>query len=151
MFNHAVVIDDDPINNFLCEKVLGSSESVKRITTFENPEIAFKYLQENINTSDFPDLVLLDLNMPKLDGWGFLEKFKTLPSHIIENTKLYILTSSVDEGDKRKAQKSENVSGFVQKPLSVDNVKKFGSFNRFNRFMPLLAFGFLLDFFGLIV
>lgn len=151
MFNHAVVIDDDPINNFLCEKVLGSSENVKTITTFDDPEAAFKYLEENIESADFPDLVLLDLNMPKLDGWGFLEKYKTLPSEIIENTRLYILTSSVDESDKRKAQKSENVSGLVQKPLSVDNVKKFQSFNRFNRFMPVLALGLMLDLFCKIV
>ncbi len=135
MFKSAVIIDDDPVNNFLCEKVLGSSDEVERAKSFDNPVEALSYLQGKVADyelkQDFPDLILLDLNMPQLDGWNFLEEYRKLPKPITEKTKLYILTSSVDDRDMRKASKVNFLSGFISKPLTVDTVKSFRNFNRF--------------------
>jgi CheY-like chemotaxis protein len=136
MFNHALIIDDDPINNYLCEKILEHSEIVKKVTTFDDPIAAFEFLNYSIENQDFPDLILLDLNMPNLDGWAFLEKYKTLPIEKILETKLCILTSSVDHKNQEKAQQYESISGFFQKPLKIEYIKKISAYNTFNRFMP---------------
>lgn len=137
MFKNAVIIDDDPINNFLCEKVLGTSDEVERAKSFDNPLEALVYLKlkaaEYDLMQDFPDLILLDLNMPQLDGWNFLEEYRSLPNNVTQNTKLYILTSSVDDRDKKRASKVNFLNGFISKPLTIETVK---TLRNFNRFMP---------------
>ena len=110
-----VLIDDDPINNFLCSKQINLFKSNVHITIFENPYDALNYLGESFS---LPDLILLDINMPMMSGWELLEELKTLDSTI---PPIFLVTSSTDQFDMDKAIGYNEIKSFISKPL--DNSK----------------------------
>lgn len=112
------LIDDDQISIFVTNRVLLKHATEKEISTFLSPIEALTGFSK-LSNCGFPDLILLDLNMPKLNGFEFLdalykqnEKFKSI--------KVCILTSSSNEEDKRKSNEYPSVIEFITKPLSVD-------------------------------
>jgi len=113
---HLLIVDDDPINNIITQKRLSDAVGNLKMTVFEWASEALYQLENE----PLPDLVLLDLNMPELTGWDFLEacQAQQVPIEII------ILTSSIDERDKEKAKVYPNVKAFISKPLSFNKVKK---------------------------
>ncbi len=113
---HLLIVDDDPINNIITQKRLSDAVGNLKMTVFEWASEALHQLENK----PLPDLVLLDLNMPELTGWDFLEacQAQQVPIEII------ILTSSIDERDKEKAKVYPNVKAFISKPLSFNKVEK---------------------------
>lgn len=108
-----VLIDDDPISTFVTEKLISKNIKVPfEIFKYNNAVLALKDLPA-IN----PNYLFLDLNMPEMTGWDFLEAFSPKSS----NPEVYILSSSVDERDITKANKYGMVKKYLSKPL----VKKF--------------------------
>ena len=117
-------IDDDPLHNMICrmtiEMVLGkvSSES------FTNPQAGLDYLKTVFFETDpsSQGVLLLDINMPLMNGWEFLERFDNLPSGIKDRVQIYILSSSVDRRDKERSYANKNVKDFLMKPLTRETV-----------------------------
>ncbi|WP_298487626.1 response regulator [uncultured Maribacter sp.] len=111
------IIDDDPIfifgtkillkNNNFCDTILVSNNGE------EGLECLKRFFKEN---NKFPELIFLDLNMPVLDGWGFLDAFKELFKEV--DTKIYILSSSIDSRDIERAKEYFLVKDFIAKPLT---------------------------------
>lgn len=123
-FSKFIIIDDDNINNFLVERVLKELSKNAQIISFINPEIALKHLL-SLKNEDFKDLIiLLDLNMPVLNGWDVLD---SLTSHfgakLPENAKIYVLSSSDIEKDIEKTKSFEMVNGYLTKPLKLEIIK----------------------------
>lgn len=114
---HICVVDDDAISNFVTVRHLKQFKTLSSIHDFINPIEALNYLQ-NSEKSILPDFILLDINMPHLDGWGFLDKMKELD---VLSPKVFMLTSSIYPEDYEKSQKYSLVKGFIVKPL--DRIK----------------------------
>ena len=123
--NHMIMlVDDDVIHNFITEHFLKDNYPPIQVIAFINPEEALQYIKsipENRELS-FPDVIFLDINMPLMNGWEFLEEYMKMDLHHISPSKIYILSSSLDPADISKAQHFNVVSGFISKPLSPDKV-----------------------------
>ena len=126
MLDKILCVDDDPITLMLCRKVVERVEFDKEIITANNGEEAIKYfdtLFEERKTNDaivYPKLVLLDLNMPIMDGWEFLECYISKEYHtIFDSTRFIVLSSSIDPYDINRS-KTYPIIGFLSKPVTKD-------------------------------
>jgi CheY-like chemotaxis protein len=121
--NMVCIIDDDPIFIFGTKKIMQKSHFCENFMEFHNGKAAYDQLKIDIVTnSTLPDLILLDLNMPIWDGWQFLDEFVKIPND--KPITIYIITSSVDPADTLKAQSYDQVSNYIVKPITVDELEK---------------------------
>lgn len=113
-----MIVDDDSINNMVCQLVIKSSIPDASILCFVNPLEALEHLKDV--SSPKPDIILLDINMPEIDGWEFLERYETLGIQ----SRVIILSSSTNENDKYRAEKHPLVINYVSKPLTIEKMVK---------------------------
>ena len=114
-----VLIDDDPISTFVTEKLI--SRNVKEPCRFYKYQSAKEALQEIYSIN--PHYLFLDLNMPEMNGWDFLDNFNSDKNE----AKIYILSSSVDERDITKASRYSVVIDYLSKPLIKKYIKSIFS------------------------
>ena len=122
-----VVIDDDPINNALCQIAIKVAVSGAEVKTFTIPETGFEYISTEYSRNGKKAILLLDLNMPTMSGWEFLERFERLDEKIKNRLKIYVLSSSVDPRDKERAASNKNVLDYIIKPLTKEIVVTISS------------------------
>lgn len=123
----ACIIDDDQIFVYGIQKMINVLELCDNIMVYKNGAEAIKYLKPALESSqDVPDVILLDINMPVLDGWGFLEEFTKIKTKDKKKITIYMVSSSIDNADLERAKKNEYLSDFVIKPVDEkDLVKMF--------------------------
>ncbi len=121
-----LIIDDDEINNFIAKKLIDKSEFKASISTFLNGETSLFFLKNGINNeAELPDIIFLDLNMPIMNGWEFLDQYqKEILPFINKKPIINIISSSVYKNDILKAQSYNFINKFVSKPLTVDKIKE---------------------------
>ena len=125
MNKNFIVVDDDSVNNLICRKVIKLVFPEADVLTFTNPEKALLFIKSIYTYSPGKTtIVLLDINMPILSGWDFLEKFEGFDANIKEQLKIYMLSSSTDQLDKDLANENKNVCGYIEKPLDKDIIAK---------------------------
>lgn len=116
-----LVIDDDDINIFIIKKIVEKTGYEAKMVAKTNGQLAIDYINELVGTGqDLPQLILIDINMPVLNGWEFLEAYEKLG--IEQNIDMYMLSSSVYENDIEKAKTYKTVKGFISKPLSIERL-----------------------------
>jgi CheY-like chemotaxis protein len=121
MLNLIVVIDDDPINNMICEKLLKLSGITREIRCFLVVSEALDWLFK-LPAAERPELIFLDINMPVIDSWGFLDRLQEqMPGHGI---RVSILTSSISLDDKAQAATYPAITDFLAKPLSLEKIRQ---------------------------
>jgi CheY-like chemotaxis protein len=113
---HILLIDDDSTSIFLMRLLLEREELAKTITSFQSAQAALSYLQD-ADPQERPDVILLDLNMPVMGGWDFLEAIKEQANELLNNCRIYILTSSLAQTDKQRAEENPLVTRLIHKPL----------------------------------
>lgn len=120
------LIDDDPLANFLSEKIIKICQLATQVFTFTTIESALYFLNQAAGEESvaLPDYIFLDINMPGLDGWNFLDSFAELPEAAKTKCSLYILSSSIDKEDKRRTEQHSDACGFISKPLSEEDLKR---------------------------
>ena len=122
-----LLIEDDEVANFLLKKALETSGLASEVDSVLNGEEAINLLNKNTVNQSIPDIILLDLNMPVMNGFEFLEAFKKLDLPHKEEVKIIIVTSSVDQRDRIKA-KEMGIENYISKPISGDKLRNaFGS------------------------
>lgn len=122
-FEIACIIDDDPILIFGTKRIMQLANFCEEILVFHNGKEAYDKLKAIIQAGKkLPDIILLDLNMPIWDGWQFLDEFTQMS--IPQNVTIYIVTSSIDPEDLKKAKTYEIVSNYLVKPIRIDDLKK---------------------------
>lgn len=122
--NCVLLIDDDEPTNFLNQIIVESLECTKQIKVAQSGEEALDYLAhaDNKNPSATPDLIFLDINMPAMNGWEFLEKYRTLVHDSKGKAMIVMLTTSLFPEDKMKANEIPEVSAFENKPLTEEKL-----------------------------
>ena len=122
---HILLIDDDEINNFLSREIIGMYMPLAKIDSFTNPEEALEYIREKLKLQQpLPDIILLDINMPLMDGWEFLKAIDNLEQRNHFHTSVYLYTSSVYHEDKLKAQNYSIVKKLFTKPLTAEAIEE---------------------------
>lgn len=125
MLEHVLLVDDDAITNFIHTVILEKSKSVRRIKSVLGAEEGLSYLQECIlKQHDLPVVILLDINMPVMDGWEFVEAFSLLPEEVRNKIHVFFLTTSRDPVEIERAKKLKVISGFLYKPLDQEALSK---------------------------
>jgi len=118
-----VLIDDDPITNLVNTRLF-TKHLPSKIEVYSNPLVALANLKELALTGrgDFPHYIFLDINMPEMEGWDFLDAFQDFPETVQKNCKIIILTSSVDFCDVERSKRYNSVWDFISKPLTSDRI-----------------------------
>jgi CheY-like chemotaxis protein len=113
-----LLVDDDEEDNFYHKLVINRMDIAKRIEVAYNGLEALAYLQKENQV--IPELIFLDINMPRMNGWEFLEKYKDLSPAQKSRITIMMLTTSANPDHIRKAQEIEEVTGYQTKPLSPE-------------------------------
>ena len=117
------IIDDDDIFVLLTKKVIESANIADKVKIFENGQDAIDFFKENSTKPNLlPEIALLDLSMPIMDGWQFLEEYTLLKPKIEKKTVIYIVTSSISPEDIKKAKSIEIVSDYFIKPVTKEQL-----------------------------
>jgi len=109
-----VLIDDEYISNFISKKLIENIDASIHVVEYNDPEEGFCNLHCNK-----PDVIFLDINMPVMSGWDFLDKM--VAEKI--NYKVVVLTSSVNVIDRKMAARYNNIIGFIEKPATIASLK----------------------------
>jgi CheY-like chemotaxis protein len=122
--DNILLIDDNDIDNLVNKKVLEKSGLAGQITVKMSALSAIEYLKNlDVNNLDqIPDIIFLDIRMPEVDGFGFLDLFSSLNSTIRAKTRIVMLSSSIDSDDFHRAMSCPFVIKFINKPLTKQAV-----------------------------
>ncbi len=121
--NLTCIIDDDPIFVFGIKKVMELINFSDSIMVFKNGQEALDNLKPIIlSKEELPDIILLDLNMPVLDGWQFLDEFIKIPCE--KKIIIYVVSSSIDPEDILRAKSYQGVSDYIVKPITIERLKE---------------------------
>lgn len=118
-----LLIDDDPLANYINHAIIKKKYGDSEVLAFENGRLALNYINRYKSNTY---LIFLDLNMPVMNGWQFLDKIQELKSNI--DLKIFILSSSVDSLDISRAQKINIVSSYLIKPLKLKDLPEIDKF-----------------------
>lgn len=120
-----MLVDDNPDDNFFHQRVVKKYDATIQVQAIESASEALDYLKTNSGSSVHPDLIFLDVNMPGMNGWEFLEEYDKLGIH--KDIIIIMLTTSEDQKDIAKSQACDFVADFKTKPLTakvLDEIKQ---------------------------
>lgn len=122
------IIDDDPIFVLLFKKIIEKSERFNHVQNFPDGQYAIEELiKMNNQGSGMPDIIFLDLNMPNIDGWQFLDAIEK--HSFISKLNIYIVSSSIDTHEIERAKQYRCVKNFISKPISLDFFEEYDLWN----------------------
>lgn len=124
--NHFILVDDDEINNMIASMIIKKATENPAIRSFVCPFEGLEYIErEFANTGEATTATLfLDLSMPMMDGWEFLDKFDKLAPDVRSRIRVNLLSSSDDRRDVVRAGQNRNVSRYLVKPLTIDLIRE---------------------------
>ena len=114
--NVACIIDDDPIFVRVVQKMIELVEFCNEVKVFPNGKEARNHISD-LEAERLPDIIFLDLNMPVMNGWEFLESLTEMPPH--QTPLVYVVSSTIDPEEKERARSYPMVLDFIEKPLTA--------------------------------
>ncbi len=125
-FDLVCIIDDDPIIVFGTKKLMELANFCGNFMVFENGKLALEGLKPLIQNQDLlPEIILLDINMPVMDGWEFLEEITKIEP--LKTITIYMVSSSIDPADIKRAESYSIVDKYIVKPINLEGIKKMMS------------------------
>ncbi|WP_207493757.1 response regulator [Aridibaculum aurantiacum] len=126
-YSNVLLVEDDPITIMVCDRIIKMSDFAQNVVSCENGKYAIDHIKRIIDEGkQFPEIIFLDINMPVMNGWDFLEEFEALKDMISPMPRIFILSSTVDPEDYKRAKSFTAVDNFISKPLSkefLDDIK----------------------------
>ena len=125
-FHLVLLIDDNPIDNLVNQKLIERANLAETIIVKDSAVSAIEYLKSHCDQPEsIPDTIFLDIRMPEMDGFQFLEEFDKLPPEVTSKVTIYMLSSSIDPKDISRANENKYVAKFLTKPLSIEKLPQF--------------------------
>ena len=126
--NCIMVIDDDEPTNFISTMLIEEAGCTKDLHVVESGVTALQFLtdvsSDNNNNKCLPDLIFLDLNMPRINGWEFLEQYKKVVNGRQKKPVVIMLTTSINPDDRLRAESIPELTGYENKPLTADMLRR---------------------------
>jgi CheY-like chemotaxis protein len=124
--NTVLLIDDDEINNMICTKIISKNDFAGNIVACSSARQGLKYLEETQTDSEkvVPSVIFLDINMPVMNGWDFLDQYKQMDSLQGKEIILIMLSSSSSSSDLTRAKSYPQVSDYITKPLTATHLQQ---------------------------
>lgn len=119
-FTDVLLVEDDPITIMVCDRIIKMTSFADKVKSCENGKIAIDYLEALSADERLPTIIFLDINMPVMNGWDFLEEFDKIKRRFRLLPRIYLLSSTVDPEDYKKAKNFSLVQDFISKPLSKE-------------------------------
>ncbi|WP_299120642.1 response regulator [uncultured Winogradskyella sp.] len=122
----ACIIDDDNIYVNLVKKIIETKKLCDHLLIFKDGKEGIEYFEallQNLEEKHIPEVILLDINMPVLDGWGFIERFTKIRNKFNSPITLYLVSSSIDVRDINKAKSLSSVKNYLIKPVNIDELE----------------------------
>lgn len=117
------VVDDDEIYQFIIKRIIEKKKLPCKILVFNDGRELYNYLVENKSSAEkLPGALLLDINMPEMDGWEFIEQYRKIEDSLSKRGHIYVVTSSVNSKDEEKARAYSEIKDFIEKPFDVDHL-----------------------------
>jgi response regulator RpfG family c-di-GMP phosphodiesterase len=117
-----IIVDDDPTNNMICKMTLKNTLGEVDMKIFTAPEEGLSFIKNNFNRDSEHTILFLDLNMPTLTGWQFLEQYEEFSAEVKMQINIYLLSSSIDKRDWDESKKNKYVKGFLVKPMYRETI-----------------------------
>jgi len=119
------IIDDDSLYKLLLIKSINKLNMEVQINCFANGREGYDSIYKDLNTAEnLPDIIFLDINMPEMDGWEFMDEFIQIQKSLSKKITIYIVSSSIAFQDTEKANRYKEISGYIIKPFQADCLKK---------------------------
>lgn len=117
-FDRVMIIDDNRIDLYISSRLITRSAFGAQVLSYTNPMEALEYLQDNIQKpQEWPQVIFVDIYMPLMSGFEFMDAYDRLPSSLKNSCKVYIISSSIDENDIIRVNTNKNIIAFQGKPL----------------------------------
>lgn len=117
-----IIIDDSKLDCFIAEKVIRNTGKCETVTSFQKATEALEYIKENASNSGSKTLILVDIQMPLMNGFEFVEAFETLPQEKRDPYFIYMLSSSINENDLNKVRGYSSIKHFLNKPINSNTL-----------------------------
>ena len=126
-----LIIDDEAIDCLILTKLIEKGNHAKDIVSFNSPILALDHIKKLINTNEkFPTHIFVDINMPGgMNGFKFIEEYLNVSEDKHTDTKVYVLSSSTNPEDRKKAISIPSVSEYLVKPITIEKIKQILEFN----------------------
>ncbi len=120
------IVDDDPLYNFGIKKILEFTSFSEKVSYFQNGEAAWKdFENRRAENEPLPDIILLDINMPIMNGWEFLDRISA--ASIDHPVQIFMVSSSINQDEVNRATSYALVAEYIVKPLTMEKVKALKS------------------------
>ena len=119
---HFIVIDDSKLDCFIAEKVIRNTGKCESVQSFLQAKEALDYIKKDIAEKPYPVIILVDIQMPVMNGFQFVEEFEKLPAEITNKYKLYVISSSINVIDLSKVHTYDSITEFLNKPITSNNL-----------------------------
>lgn len=119
------IIDDDPMTSFYIKRLAELGELASIITIYDKALGAADYLLHHKKSREhLPDYIMLDIYMPELDGWGFLQQFASIKDQLIKKVEICVISSSTHPDDRMRADSLPFVKAYIPKPITLDILRE---------------------------
>ncbi|RAR49025.1 response regulator [Flavobacterium lacus] len=124
MKKSVLIIDNDPIYRTISQKIIEKLDLAETIFVEKNGYTAIDFIINVLATkSKLPEIIFLDIEMPVMNGWEFMDEYCKIENTLLTGIEIYIVSSSISQVDKDKAKSYSEIKDFISKPLTIENLK----------------------------